>query len=85
MKYELRERGLYGEKEKALPLIYESVKLECGYRIDLHVERKVIVEVKSVEALIDLHLAQILTYLRLSECKLGLLMNFNIPHLKDGI
>ena len=83
--YELRKSGLYVEKEKPLPLIYEDVKLEIGYRVDLLVEEKVIVELKSVESLNDVHLAQILTYLKLSDCKLGLLMNFNVKSLKLGI
>jgi GxxExxY protein len=68
-----------------LPLVYKEVKLDCGYRIDLQVENKVIIEVKSVEALNDIHLAQVLTYLKLSKCKLGLLMNFNVLLVKDGI
>jgi GxxExxY protein len=68
-----------------LPLVYKEVKLDCGYRIDLQVENKVIIEVKSVEALNDIHLAQGLTYLKLSKCKLGLLMNFNVLLVKDGI
>jgi GxxExxY protein len=73
------------EKQKPLPLVYKEVKLDCGYRIDLIVENKVIIEVKSVEALNDIHLAQVLTYLKLSKCKLGLLMNFNVLLVKDGI
>jgi GxxExxY protein len=83
--YELVQSGLFVEAQKPLPLIYQSVKLECGYRIDLMVERKLIIEVKSVEALNDLHLAQVLTYLKLSGCRLGVLMNFNVLRLKDGI
>jgi GxxExxY protein len=83
--YELMQSGLYVEKQKPLPLVYKEVKLDCGYRIDLLIENKVIVEVKSVEALNDIHLAQILTYLKLSKCKLGLLMNFNVVLLKEGI
>ncbi len=83
--YELKKRGLQVEKEKPLPLIYEEVKLEIGYRVDLLVENKVIIELKSVENLNDVHLAQILTYLKLSDCKLGLLMNFNVKSLKLGI
>src|SRR5262245_31622315 len=70
--YEIRRASLFVEKQKGLPLTYEGVQLEVGYRIDLMVERKFIVEIKSVEALNDLHLAQILTYLKLSNCKLGL-------------
>ena len=82
--YELKKAGLSVEKEKALPLIYEDVNLEVGYRIDLLVENKVVVEIKSVEGLNDIHLAQILTYLKLSDCKLGLLINFNEALLKNG-
>lgn len=83
--HQLLLNGLHVEKQKALPLVYDGVKLEAGYRIDLLVNRKVIVEVKSVEAIIDLHIAQVLTYLKLSECKLGLILNFNTIQLKHGI
>ena len=83
--YELTQTGLHVDKEKPLPLVYEQVRLDCGYRIDLLVENKLIVEIKSVEALNLVHLAQILTYLKLSNCKLGLLINFNVLLLKDGI
>ena len=83
--HELKKMGLYVEKEKPLPLIYEEVHLEIGYRIDIMVENKVIIEVKSVEALNDIHLAQVLTYLKLSDCKLGLLLNFNVKSMKQGI
>jgi GxxExxY protein len=83
--YELKKNGLFVEKQKALPLIYEEVKLDVGYRIDLLVDQKLILEIKSVEALNDLHLAQILTYLRLSNCKLGLLINFNSFLYKNGV
>jgi GxxExxY protein len=83
--FELIKSGLLVEKEKALPVIYDQVKLDCGYRIDLQVEQKVIIEIKSVEALNDIHLAQILTYLKLSNNKLGYLINFNVPLLKNGI
>lgn len=82
--YELRKQGLLVEKEKGLPLIYEEVKLDVGYRIDLMVENKLVIEVKAVEALNDIHLAQILTYLKLSNCKLGILVNFNVTLLKSG-
>lgn len=85
LEYELRESGLFTEKEVALPVIYNEVKLECGYRIDLWVERKVIIEIKSVDALNDIHMAQILTYLKLSDNKLGYLLNFNVPLMKEGI
>jgi len=83
--YELKQLGLKVEKQKALPLVYREVKLDAGYRVDLLVENCVIIEIKSVEALNEVHLAQILTYLKLSNCKLGLLVNFNVKHLKDGI
>ncbi len=83
--YEIRKLGLKVEKQKALPLIYEEVKLEVGYRIDLLVESKLIIEMKSVESLSDIHLAQVLTYLKLSGCKLGLLINFNINLFKNGV
>jgi GxxExxY protein len=83
--YELRESGLYVEKQKPMPLIYETVKLECGYRVDLMVERSLVIEVKSVEALNDVHLAQVLTYLKLSHCRLGLLLNFKVARMRDGI
>ena len=83
--YELKKQGLKVEKEKALPLIYQEIKLDAGYRIDLLVENKVIIELKSVSALNDVHTAQILTYLKLSSCKLWLLINFNVKSLKNGI
>mgnify|MGYP001296132791 CR=1 FL=1 len=83
--YKLFESGLYVEKEKSMPLLFEGVKLECGYRMDLLVERKVVVEIKSVEALSDVHLAQVLTYLKLGNFKLGLLINFNVALIKSGI
>ena len=85
LSYKLIGEGLFVEKERPLPLVFEEVKLECGYRIDILVEKKLIVEIKSVEALADIHLAQTLTYLKLSGCKLGLLINFNVVKLKDGI
>jgi GxxExxY protein len=68
-----------------MPLIFEKVKLDCGYRIDLLVENKVVIEIKSVEGLTDVHLAQILTYMKLGNYKLGLLINFNVALLKNGI
>ncbi|MBN4051445.1 GxxExxY protein [bacterium AH-315-M05] len=85
MFYELNKSGLWVVKQKPLPLIYEEVKLDVGYRVDLLVENKVIIEIKSVDALNDIHLAQILTYLKLSGCKLGLLINFNVTMIKNGI
>jgi GxxExxY protein len=83
--YELKKKGLKIEIEKPLPLIYEEVKLECGYRIDILVENRVVVELKTVEAFTDVHTAQVLTYLKLSGCKVGLLLNFYTKSLKDGI
>jgi GxxExxY protein len=83
--YELQKVGLNVEKQKPLPLVYKEVKLDAGYRLDLIVEGKVIIEIKSVEALNDIHTAQVLTYLKLSGCKLGLLMNFNVIRLVEGL
>jgi GxxExxY protein len=83
--YKISQSGLHVEKEKPMPLIYEAVKLDCGYRLDLLVENKVVIEIKSVEALNDVHLAQTLTYLKLGEYKLGLLINFNVALLRNGI
>ena len=85
LSYELTQKGLKVEKQKSLPLVYKEVKLDAGYRIDLLVEGQIVIELKSVEALCDIHIAQILTYMKLSECKLRLLANFNVKHLKDGI
>lgn len=82
--YEITKTGVYVEKQKPLPLIYEDVKLEIGYRLNLMVN-KFIIEVKAVEMLNDVHLAQILTYLKLSDCKLGMLINFNVALIKSGI
>ena len=83
--YELRNIGLKVEVEKPMPLIYENIKFDCGYRIDLLVEGKVVIELKVVEAFNDVHIAQTLTYMKLSGCKLGLLLNFYTKSLKDGI
>ncbi len=83
--YECRKSGLLVQKQKPLPLVYEEVHLEVGYRVDLFVENKVIVEIKSVDAINDVHLAQVLTYIKLSGCRIGLLLNFNVKSLKDGI
>ncbi len=83
--YRLKKEGIFVEKEKPMPLIYQEVKLECGYRIDLLVDRIVVVEIKSVEALNEVHFAQTLTYMKLGGYKLGLLINFNVSLLKDGI
>ncbi|MES2277704.1 MAG: GxxExxY protein [Bacteroidota bacterium] len=83
--YKIIKSGLYVEKEKAMPLVFEEIKLEVGYRIDLLVENKLVIETKSVEELTDVHMAQTLTYMKLGNYKLGLLMNFNVLKLKDGI
>jgi GxxExxY protein len=83
--YELKKTGLEVQKQKALPLIYEEVNLDIGYRIDLIIENKLILEIKSVEILNDVHFAQLLTYLKLTDCKLGLLINFNVMLIKNGI
>ena len=83
--YKLRESGLKVEKERAMPLIFEEVILDCGYRIDLLLENKIVIEIKSVEAFNDVHLAQTLTYMKLGNYKLGLLINFNVVFLKNGI
>ena len=82
--YEISKAGLFVEKQKQMPLIYEEVKLDIGYRMDLLVEKSVVIEVKSCEALNDVHLAQVLTYLKLSGCRLGLLINFNTNLFKNG-
>ena len=83
--YELKSAGLSVQSERALPVIYQDVKLECGYRIDLWVNSKVIIEIKAVDTLNDIHLAQILTYLKLSDNHLGFLINFNVRRIKNGI
>jgi GxxExxY protein len=83
--YELIKRGLNVQREKPLPLIYETIGLEIGYRVDLLIEDMVIIEIKAVEILNDVHKAQVITYLKLSGCKLGLLVNFNVALIKDGI
>lgn len=83
--YTLERSGMKVQKEKPMPLIFEEVKLECGYRIDILVENKVVIEIKSVETLNDVHLAQTLTYMKLGNYKLGLLINFNVSLLKNGI
>ncbi|MFD2285655.1 GxxExxY protein [Pedobacter petrophilus] len=83
--YKIAKSGLFVEKEKAMPLIFEDVRLNCGYRIDILVENRLVLELKSVEALNDIHLAQTLTYMKLGNYKLGLLMNFNVNRLKDGL
>ena len=83
--YELEKSALKVEKQKAIPLSYEEIQLDVGYRLDLLVENKVIIEIKAVAEFDEVHFAQILTYLRLSKCKLGLLINFNVELIKYGI
>lgn len=83
--YELKKSNLNVQKQKALPLVYKEVKLDVGYRIDVIIENKLILEIKSVEALNEVHFAQLLTYLKLTDCKLGLLINFNVALIKNGI
>ena len=82
---ELELRGLYLERQKSLPIIYKDIKLDHGYRVDLLVERVVVVEIKAVDDLAPVHEAQVLTYLKLAKLRLGLLINFNVPLLKEGI
>ena len=83
--YELRQRGIAFERQKQIPLLYKGQNLNTNLRIDLLVENLVVVELKSVASLIPLHNAQLLTYLKLTKCKLGLLLNFNTELMKDGI
>ena len=83
--YELKQMGLDVKQQQALPVVYKEVKLDAGYRIDLLIENKVIIEIKSVEALADIHTAQLLTYLKLKDLKLGLLINFNSVREVDGL
>lgn len=83
--YKIKQEGLKVEKEKPMPLVFEDVHLDCGYRMDLLVENKLVIEIKSVDALNDVHLAQTLTYMKLGNFKLGLLINFNVTLLKNGL
>lgn len=83
--YELAKAGLSIERQKGMPLMYDQIKIDVGYRVDLLINKKVIVEIKAVESLTNIHMAQILTYLKLSGCKLGLLINFNTDLIKKGI
>ncbi len=85
LEYELLKKGLKVERQKSLPVVYKNIKLDAGYRIDLLVEDKIIVELKSCEAIAPVHEAQLLTYLKLAKIKLGLLINFNVADLKKGI
>ena len=83
--HELSLLGLQFERQKLLPLEYKGIKLDCGYRLDIIVENKVVLELKTVEAIAPIHEAQLLTYLRLSKIKVGLIINFNVPVLKNGV
>ena len=83
--YELSTAGLMAQRQVDVPVVYKKVKLDCGFRIDLLVEKQLVVELKSVESLLPLHEAQLLTYLKLTGCKVGLLINFNVRLLKNGI
>lgn len=83
--YELANFGVAVVKEKPIPVIYNDVKLDCGFRLDILVENRVVVEIKAVESLTNIHMAQMITYLKLTNCKVGLLINFNVIRLKDGI
>lgn len=83
--YELQKAGLRVEKQKPIPVVYKEIKLDCGYRTDLIVEDKIVIELKTVDEFNPVHEAQILTYLKFAEKKLGLLINFNVLKLKDGI
>lgn len=85
LSYELSKYDLKVERQKHLPLIYEEVKMECGYRADFVINQKVVLEIKSVEALNDIHLAQMITYLKLAKCRLGLLINFNVLKVVSGV
>lgn len=85
LNYELNKNGLMVKRQVPIPVIYEEVRLDCGYRLDLLVNEKVILEIKSVEELNKIHLAQVLSYLKLSNHSLGLLINFNVTKLTDGI
>jgi GxxExxY protein len=83
--YKIVKAGLYAEQRKPMPLVFEEVRMECGYRIDILIENKLVIEVKSVEALHNVFFAQTLTYMRLGGYKLGLVINFNVLKLRDGI
>lgn len=83
--FELNQKGLFVQKEKPMPIVYKEIKLNHGYRIDILVENKVVIEIKTVEAFTEVHTAQVLTYLTLGNYKLGLLLNFYVPILKNGI
>jgi len=83
--FELKQLGLKLEEQKPLPVVYKNVKLDCGYRLDLVVEDEIIIEIKAIEKLLPIHDAQLLSYLRLTKKTVGLLMNFHVPVLKNGL
>jgi GxxExxY protein len=83
--FELKQLGLKVEEQKPLPVVYKQVKLDCGYRLDMVVEDEIIVEIKAIETLLPIHDAQLLSYLRLTKKRVGLLMNFHVPVLKNGL
>lgn len=83
--YELQKNGLKVDRQKAIPIVYKEIKLDCGYRADLIVEDKIVIELKTVDEFKPVHEAKILTYLKFADKKLGLLINFNVLRLKDGI
>lgn len=85
MVFELKTKGISVERQKPVPVIYKEIKLDCGYRLDLKIAGELIVEIKSVDVLAPIHDAQILTYMRFSKIKIGLLMNFNVTSLRQGI
>jgi len=85
LNYELVNAGLEVKQQLGLPLVYKEIQLELGYRLDLLVDGQVVVEIKSVETLKEVHISQVLTYLKLSKASVGLLMNFNVPKLTDGL
>ena len=85
LSYELEARKIPHERQKEIPIDYKGVKLGCGYRIDLLVEEKIILEIKSCESILPIHEAQLLTYLKMKQCKLGFILNWNVPRMKDGI
>ena len=85
LSFELENRGIKINRQAPIPVVYKDIKLECGYRADIIVDGKVILELKSVEAINEVHEAQVLTYLKFSKCKVGLLINFNVKSLRNGV
>ncbi len=83
--YELSARSIRFERQKSLPIQYKGIRLDCGYRLDMIVEGRLVLEIKAVEKITPIHEAQLLTYLRLSRCEVGLIINFNVPMLKNGL